>query len=206
MRDHRHTSAYLFGAVCPARGVGAAVIMPDANIAAMNAHLAEISPALRWAPRRSDPRRGWLAQRGRLCSSGQHRTAAAAALYSRANPVENIWEFLRGNILSHQFGTPTRPSSMPAAAPGTHSWPCVMCFDQSHIANMQRSEFRANGIRSRGCLRRTRSISAPWDVRQDRSHDAFCDTILQPQQIIGLAVVGVPQNMKIGRRGQAGAL
>jgi hypothetical protein len=38
------------------------------------------------------------------------------------------------------------------------------------------------------------------DVRQDRSHDAFCDTILQPQQIIGLAVVGVPPNMKIGRR------
>ena len=41
--DNRYTSAYLFGAICPARGVGAAVITPAANTAAMNAHLAEIS-------------------------------------------------------------------------------------------------------------------------------------------------------------------
>src|SRR5689334_22464021 len=38
-RDHRHDSAYLFGAICPARGCGAAVIMPAANTEAMNEHL-----------------------------------------------------------------------------------------------------------------------------------------------------------------------
>ena len=43
VRDNRHSSAYRFGAICPARGVGAAVITPVANTAAMNAHLAEIS-------------------------------------------------------------------------------------------------------------------------------------------------------------------
>ena len=43
VRDNRHDSAYLFGAICPARGVGAAIIMPAANTEAMNAHLAEIS-------------------------------------------------------------------------------------------------------------------------------------------------------------------
>ena len=37
------THAYLFGAICPARGVGAAIIMPAANAEAMNEHLAEIS-------------------------------------------------------------------------------------------------------------------------------------------------------------------
>ena len=42
-RDHRFTSAYLFGAVCPDRGTGAAVVMPYVNIEAMNEHLAEIS-------------------------------------------------------------------------------------------------------------------------------------------------------------------
>jgi transposase len=42
-RDHRFASAYLFGAICPARGTGAAVIMPHVNIHAMNEHLAEIS-------------------------------------------------------------------------------------------------------------------------------------------------------------------
>ena len=36
VRDNRHSSAYLFGAICPARGVGAAVITPVANMAAMN--------------------------------------------------------------------------------------------------------------------------------------------------------------------------
>jgi hypothetical protein len=43
VRDNRHDSAYLFGAICPARGVGAAIIMPAANAEAMNEHLNEIS-------------------------------------------------------------------------------------------------------------------------------------------------------------------
>ena len=42
VRDNRHDSAYLFGAICPARGVGAAMITPHANVEAMNLHLAEI--------------------------------------------------------------------------------------------------------------------------------------------------------------------
>ena len=42
-RDQRPTSASLFGAICPARGVGAGLVMPFADTAAMNAHLAEIS-------------------------------------------------------------------------------------------------------------------------------------------------------------------
>ncbi len=41
-RDRRYASAWLFGAVCPARRVGAAVVMPEANTEAMRAHLAEI--------------------------------------------------------------------------------------------------------------------------------------------------------------------
>jgi hypothetical protein len=31
IRDNRHTSAYIFGAICPDRAVGAAIIMPYAN-------------------------------------------------------------------------------------------------------------------------------------------------------------------------------
>jgi len=42
-RDNRHTSAYLFGAICPARAAGAAIIMPGVNTEAMNEHLKEIS-------------------------------------------------------------------------------------------------------------------------------------------------------------------
>ncbi len=43
VRDVRHDSAYLFGATCPDRGVGAAIIMPTVNTEAMNEHLKEIS-------------------------------------------------------------------------------------------------------------------------------------------------------------------
>jgi hypothetical protein len=42
VRDHRFTWAYLFGATCPARGVGAAIVMPEVIIDAMNKHLIEI--------------------------------------------------------------------------------------------------------------------------------------------------------------------
>jgi hypothetical protein len=43
IRNNRHDSAYLFGAICPAGAVGAAMIMPSANTGAMNEHLKEIS-------------------------------------------------------------------------------------------------------------------------------------------------------------------
>lgn len=47
VRDNRHDSVYLFGAICPDREVGAAIIMPAANTAAMNEHLKEISTQVR---------------------------------------------------------------------------------------------------------------------------------------------------------------
>ena len=42
-RDQRYDWAYIFGAVCPVRGVGAALVLPEANAEAMNLHLVEIS-------------------------------------------------------------------------------------------------------------------------------------------------------------------
>jgi hypothetical protein len=42
-RDQRTASAYLFGAICPARGTGAALVLPAATTDMMNLHLAEIS-------------------------------------------------------------------------------------------------------------------------------------------------------------------
>ncbi|HET6234422.1 MAG TPA: transposase, partial [Acetobacteraceae bacterium] len=39
VRDNRHDSVHLFGAICPCRGVGAAIIMPAVNTEAMNEHL-----------------------------------------------------------------------------------------------------------------------------------------------------------------------
>ena len=39
VRDNRHELDYLFGAICHARGVGAAIIVPTTNTEAMNEHL-----------------------------------------------------------------------------------------------------------------------------------------------------------------------
>jgi hypothetical protein len=43
VRDNRHDAVYIFGAICPERGVGAAIITPASNMECMNFHLAEIS-------------------------------------------------------------------------------------------------------------------------------------------------------------------
>ena len=45
-RDCRHQNAYLFGAICPARAVGTALVMPQVSSEAMTRHLAEISKAV----------------------------------------------------------------------------------------------------------------------------------------------------------------
>src|ERR1700730_3579572 len=42
-RDQRREWAYIFGAVCPRRDIGAALVLPYANAHAMNLHLEEIS-------------------------------------------------------------------------------------------------------------------------------------------------------------------
>jgi hypothetical protein len=43
VRDHRRVSAYLYGAICPCRRVGAAIVMAAVNTEAMNEHLRAIS-------------------------------------------------------------------------------------------------------------------------------------------------------------------
>ena len=49
-RDQRTASTYIFGAICPKEGKGAALILPACNTEAMNLHLAEIARPLRPAP------------------------------------------------------------------------------------------------------------------------------------------------------------
>ena len=100
--DQRYESAYLFGAICPARGVGAALALPFADTEAMQLHLEEI-------PRHvAEGAHAVLL----LDRAGWHTTDKLAVpsnitpifLPSRApelNPVENIWQYLRANWLSN---------------------------------------------------------------------------------------------------------
>ena len=103
-RDQRYAWCYLFGAICPARGTGAALVLPHANTRAMNLHLLEISTAI------SSGAHAVLIVDG----AGWHQTGSSLRVpdnitllhlppYSpELNPVENIWAFLRGNKLSNR--------------------------------------------------------------------------------------------------------
>jgi len=101
-RDRRFTWAYLFGAICPARGIGVAVVLPTVGIDAMNTHLAEISQSI------SISATALLI----LDGAGWHRSPKLVVPQNivlmplppyapELNSVENIWDYLRSNFLSH---------------------------------------------------------------------------------------------------------
>lgn len=102
VRDNRHDSVHMFGAICPARGVGAAIIMPAVNIEAMNEHLKEISAQVAVG-----------AHAGVICDgAGWHQpgvnlrvpdniTLLRLPPYApELNSMENVWDYLRANKLS----------------------------------------------------------------------------------------------------------
>jgi len=102
VRDNRHDSAYLFGAVCPDRAVGAAIIMPSVNSEAMADHLAEISTQVAGGAHAVVvcDGAGWH-QRGERLPIPDNVSLLPLPGYSpELNPVENVWEYLRANKLS----------------------------------------------------------------------------------------------------------
>lgn len=101
-RDQRYTWAYLFGAVCPSRGAAAALVLPKANTAAMNLHLAEISrqvAADHHAVLILDGA-GWHQPGDKLVVPENISLLHLPPYCPELNPVENIWQFLRQNKLS----------------------------------------------------------------------------------------------------------
>lgn len=104
VRDNRHDSVYLFGALCPERAVGAALVMPGVSSDAMSEHLKVIS--LQIAPGAHAivvcDGAGWH-QRGGQLKVPDNMTLLSLPPYSpELNPMENVWDYLRGNKLSHR--------------------------------------------------------------------------------------------------------
>jgi hypothetical protein len=103
LRDHRRSSAYLFGAVCPERGTGAAVVLPHVNVDAMTIHLAEISRHVTTGAHAVLvlDQAGWH-------TSPKLRVPENISLLPlppyapELNPVEQVWAYLRANFLSHR--------------------------------------------------------------------------------------------------------
>jgi transposase len=103
-RDQRYAWAYLFGAVCPARGVGAGLVLPYANAEAMTLHLAEISRNV--APGAHAvvvlDGAGWHATGGRLLVPENISLLHLPPYAPELNPQENVWAFLRANKLANR--------------------------------------------------------------------------------------------------------
>lgn len=101
VRDNRHDSAYIFGAICPARGVGAAVITPAANTEMMNQHLAEISTqvAVGAIAALTCDGAGWHQQGGALVVPHNIVLLHLPPYSPELNPMENVWDYLRQNKL-----------------------------------------------------------------------------------------------------------
>jgi transposase len=103
-RDQRREWASLFGAVCPHRDTGAALVLPFANAQAMNLHREEISSQVTQgchAVLLLD-RAGWHRTGGKLRVPDNISLLYLPPYSPELNPVENIWQFLRQNLLSNR--------------------------------------------------------------------------------------------------------
>jgi len=101
--DQRTRSAYIFGAICPREGKGAALVLPYCNSAAMSLHLAEISLAV--APDAHAvlimDQAGWHTSK-KLEVPGNITIVTLPPRAPELNPVENVWQFMRDNWLSNR--------------------------------------------------------------------------------------------------------
>ena len=103
LREQRFASAHLFGAVCPERGAGVALVLPEVSTAAMGLFLAEVAaavPAGTHAALVLD-RAGWHVSAG--LAVPPNLTLVHLPPYSpELNPVERVWLYLRERWLSHR--------------------------------------------------------------------------------------------------------
>ena len=102
--DQRTQSTYLFGAVCPERGTGAALVLPACNTEAMQLHLDEI--ATKVTPGAHAililDQAGWHGAKDLKVPSN----ISLLPLPPRSpelNSQENIWQFMRQNWLSNRI-------------------------------------------------------------------------------------------------------
>ena len=109
--SQRYKSAYPFGAICPAEGTGAALVMPRADTRAMQAHLKEISRTITpgaHAVLLLD-RAGWHTTSKLSIPNNVSlvflppRSPDLRTKWTRSgNPVENVWPYLRQTHLSNR--------------------------------------------------------------------------------------------------------
>ena len=105
-RDLRTASAYIFGAICPAQGKAAGLVLPRCTTEAMTLHLAEIAQAVT-----PGSHAVLLLDQAGLHVSRKLKVPPNITLLPlpakapELNPVENIWQYLRENWISNRVFT-----------------------------------------------------------------------------------------------------
>jgi transposase len=101
--DQRTRSTYIFGAICPAQGTGAGLVLPRCNTSSMTLHLEEISQ-----PVTPGAHVVLLLDQAGWHLSGKLKIPVNITLMPlppkspELNPAENIWQFMRDNWLSNR--------------------------------------------------------------------------------------------------------
>ena len=138
----------MFGAVCPARGVGAALVLPSVNTEAMDLHLAEIG--MRVTPGALAvvvlDGAGWHQPGERLRIPSNVSLLHLPPYSPQLNPVENVWQPCGGTISPTACSTHTTRSSTHAATPGTLSPVHQIASGQSLLGHGHRSLVNCSGI------------------------------------------------------------
>ncbi len=102
-QDQRTASTYIFGAICPSQGKGAALVLPRCNIIAMSLHLAEIATAV--APGAHVvllmDQAGWHLSH-QIVVPPNITIIPLPPKCPEFKPVENVWQFMRQNWLSNR--------------------------------------------------------------------------------------------------------
>jgi hypothetical protein len=101
--DQRTQSAYIFGAICPAEGKAAGLILPRCTTQAMALHLEEISLAI--APGHHAvlmlDQAGWHLS-PKLKVPDNITLLPLPSKSPELNPVETVWQYMRDNWLSNR--------------------------------------------------------------------------------------------------------
>lgn len=108
-RDFGHRSAWIIGAVCPARDTGAALVVTRLDTEAMNLFLVELAQAV--APGAHAvvlmDKAGWHIA-GDLVVPANITPVFLPPYSPELNPIERLWLYLKDNQLSHRvFGGTT---------------------------------------------------------------------------------------------------
>ncbi len=101
LKDHRFEYTYIYGAICPERDIGEAIVVKSIGKEAMEKHLNAIStriPEDRHAVMVLD-RAPWH----KHLKTPENITIVHLPSYSpELDPQENIWEYLKNNFLSNK--------------------------------------------------------------------------------------------------------